>query len=125
MLIHNIKTEEIDKNIVISGRKFNDIDANELIDRMELLNWNFDNHRNVDDMVTTLNDNVRNLLNHFAPLKSLRVRHTPKHWFNSGIKQAMDGRKTAYDDCKKTIYVMQLRQQSLDIYKEKFTSTVT
>lgn len=75
-------------------------------------------HQNVDDMVTTLNDNVhRNLLNRFAPLKSRRVRHTSKRWFNNEIKQAMEEIKVAYDDCKrKSLHDAVTHQQ---LHKEK------
>lgn len=117
---YNIKTEKIDKNIVISGRKFSDIDENELFDSVELLNWNFDHYQNVDLMVLTLNDNIRQLLDRFAPFKSRRVRHKPKHWFNNDIKQAMDERKAAYDNCKRNnSRDVATQQQLLDIYKEK------
>lgn len=47
-----------------------------------------------------LNGNIQILLNRLAPLKSRRVRHSPQHWFNNEIKQAMDERKIAYDNLR-------------------------
>lgn len=82
---YNIKTEKASNNIVVSGRKFTNINPNELDHAVELLDWNFNQSRNVDDMVKTLNRNILSLLNRFAPLKSRRVRYAPKNWFNTEI----------------------------------------
>ena len=120
MCSNNIKTEKINKNIVISGRKFDGINANELNHCIESLNWNLHHHQNADDMVATLNDNVLDVLNRFAPIKSRRVRHTPKLWFNNEIKHAMDERKAAYDCCKRNNLNAEVaHKQLLDSYKEK------
>lgn len=78
---NNIKTGQINKNIHC----------------IESLDWNLYHHQNAHYMVTTLNDNVLDLLNCLALIKSRRVRHTPKHWFNNEIQQAMNERKAAYD----------------------------
>lgn len=97
---YNIKTESVYKNIIIKGRRFNHINSNELNYRMESLDWNFDHYHNIDSMVSTLNNNIINIMNSIAPLKSHRVRRTPKHWFNNEMKLALDERKTAYDNWK-------------------------
>lgn len=64
--------------------------------------------------------NILNLLDRYAPPKSRRVRHAPKHWFNNDIKQALDERETAYVNCKKSnSHDAATHQQLLDIHKEK------
>lgn len=68
-------------------------------------------------MVNTLNGNIVNLMNRFAPLKSRRVGYSPKHWFNNDIKQAMDERKAVYDNLKVNDPVT--HQQRNELYKLK------
>jgi len=117
---YNIKTEKLNNNIVIRGRKFDNINQNELFHEIDMLDWNFNLSRTVDDMVSTLNGNIVTLLERFAPLKSRRVRHTPKHWFNNDIKQAMDERNVAYDNCKnRNSDNAATHERDLIVFKEK------
>lgn len=81
----------------ISIRNYKRIDIDELLFAARNVDWELRSFDNVNMMVSKLNEQIMELLNHFAPIKNVKVRGQPKNWFNTNIKRALDERKISYD----------------------------
>jgi hypothetical protein len=105
--------------IVISARNYNKIDIKGLKLYLKTLDWNFNKLENIEYIVDLLTNNILNLLNQFAPIKTYKTKYLPKKWFNNQIKIALSDRKTAYDNWKNNISADPNNNSSLhNIYKD-------
>jgi hypothetical protein len=100
-----VKSDNINHNFVMTTRNYNKVNKDYLLSHLKTLNWNFSTFNNVNHIVDLLTNNILNLLDRFAPLKTYKVKHPPKNWFNNEIKPAMSDRKTAYDNWKNSSFL--------------------
>lgn len=116
---YNILSDNKNKNITVASRDYKNINLTHLKSAVRELDWNFNQHDNIDDKVRALNNNILNLLNRFAPIKTRRFKHEPKAWFNNDIKSALEERRVSYDNWKNSISdVPETVAQLESVYRE-------
>lgn len=107
---------------IISFRDFKNV--NYCLLEQYLLNTNWENIYNIqsiDEQVTFLQENCNEILNICVPIKSIKIKHTEKPWFNNNIKQLIIQRDAFYKRWKRyktpELFLLYRTAKSCEKYK--------
>lgn len=100
-LSYNIRLPK-PKPITLSQRNFSRMDITKLNEDASEMNWiEVENLVSVDNKVEFFNKSIISLFDSHAPIRSVKLKHTPSHWITDDIRKAMARRDRAFRKYKR------------------------